>query len=54
MPKLITNLENTGTVSGMRRQLAEVLSRLDGDQTVKFVLKMVIENYKPRRMDGKS
>lgn len=50
MPKFITNIENTNTsVSEMRRQLAQVLSRVPGGQTVNFSFKMVIEDYRGRK-----
>lgn len=50
MPKLTTNIENTNTsVSEMRRQLAQVLSRVPGDQPVNFSFKMAIEDYRGRK-----
>jgi hypothetical protein len=36
------------TVREMRRRLAQVLSKLDGEQTVSFSFSARIENYTPR------
>ena len=47
MPRLVTNIDNQiCSVSEMRRRLAHALSRLKGDQTVKWDLKFVIEDYR--------
>jgi hypothetical protein len=45
MSKVIVNVENAGSVSAMRRQLAEILSKLKGDQPVQFTFRMTLERY---------
>lgn len=50
MPKLVINIENHQqkyTVSEMRRRLAQVLSKLQGDQEVTFSFRASLENYQP-------
>lgn len=54
MPRLITNIDNqTCSVSEMRRRLAHALSRLKGDQTVKWELKFVIEDFQGQTREPK-
>lgn len=45
----IDNHEQPYTVSEMRRRLAQVLSKLNGDQTVSFSFNARLENYTPNR-----
>jgi hypothetical protein len=50
MSKLTICIENHDqkyTVSEMRRRLAQVLSKLSGDQEVSFSFVATLENYKP-------
>jgi predicted aldo/keto reductase-like oxidoreductase len=48
MPKLIIKVsEKKVTVSQMRRQFAQILSKLQGDSVVDFMFLAVIEDYKP-------
>ena len=51
MSKLNINIDNHGqkyTVSEMRKRLAEVLSKLDGEQEVTFAFRADLPDYKPR------
>lgn len=45
MPKMIVNVEDRTDVTKMRRQLAEILSKLKGDQQVHFSFRMTVEDY---------
>lgn len=50
MSKLNINIESGGqeyTVSEMRRRLAQVLSKLNGDQKVTFSFRAELPNYEP-------
>ena len=50
MPRLNIRIDNYGqpvTVSQMRRQLAQVISKMPGDQEVKFTFVAVLEEYQP-------
>lgn len=50
MSKLVIVVENHQqkyTVSEMRRRLAQVLSKLNGDQEVSFTFSATLENYQP-------
>lgn len=50
MPKLVINLSSHPqqiTVSQMRKRLAQVLSKLNGDQEVSFNFIATLENYQP-------
>lgn len=52
MPQLNILIDNGGlplTVSEMRRKLAQVLSRMNGDQTVTFYFHANLPNYMPAR-----
>lgn len=53
MPKLVINLSShpqPTTVSQMRKRLAQVLSKLNGDQEVSFNFIATLENYQPTRV----
>ncbi len=43
----IDNHDGPYTVSEMRRKLAKVLSKLNGDQEVRFMFTAALENYTP-------
>lgn len=44
---MVNNREQKYTVSEMRRRLAQVLSKLSGDQEVSFSFRATLENYEP-------
>jgi len=49
MARLNIRIDNYGqpmTVSQMRRRLAQVLSKMSGDQEVKFTFTAVLEHYR--------
>jgi len=48
----IENHEQTYTVSEMRKRLAQVLSKLNGDQEVTFTFVANLEHYSPVRAYG--
>jgi hypothetical protein len=51
MAKLNINIESHEqgyTVSEMRKRLAQVLSKLDGDQPVTFTFAAALQNYKSK------
>jgi hypothetical protein len=57
MPRLNIRIDNYGqptTVSQMRRRLAQILSKLSGDQEIKFTFTAVLEDYQPVRVLTKS
>jgi len=50
MSKLLIRVDNHDqpyTVSEMRKRLAQVLSKLNGDQEVSFTFVATLENYSP-------
>ena len=52
MSKLLIRVDNHDqpyTVSEMRKRLAQVLSKLNGDQEVVFTFIANLENYQPKR-----
>jgi len=52
MSKLLIRVDNHDqpyTVSEMRKRLAQVLSKLNGDQEVAFTFVATLENYEPTR-----
>ena len=55
MPRLNIRIDNYGqpvTVSQMRKQLAQVVSKMPGDQEVKFTFVAVLEDYQPAVVFG--
>ena len=52
MSKLLIRIDNHDqpyTVSEMRKRLAQVLSKLNGDQEVSFTFVATLEHYQPER-----
>jgi len=54
MSKLLIRVDNHDqpyTVSEMRKRLAQVLSKLNGDQEVAFTFVATLEHYQPRPIE---
>jgi hypothetical protein len=53
MPKHTIHIQNDQcTVKDMRRQLAQVLSKLDGENNISFTFSAKLDNYRPTVVYG--